>query len=151
VTASTLYRCGKGVKDSSKDRKRIINQLQILQQVLNVVREAVEDASDASVELPTLTKLLKAPECLPRYRFELETLKAKLESFCGRSECLQALFWPLKEGDAKKTLEYLRHFQQLLSSTLNTDHWHVSLCSVMYLSSLFKKLNSGQYRDGQKE
>jgi hypothetical protein len=107
--------------------------LQNLQQVLNGVREAVEDASDESVELPTLTKLLKAPEGLPRYRFELEALNAKLETSCGPSDRSQGLIWPLKEGDVKKTLEYLGHFQQLLNSTLNTDNLHVSLCSVMYL------------------
>ncbi|KAF8524446.1 hypothetical protein JB92DRAFT_3093811 [Gautieria morchelliformis] len=127
ATVSTLYGYGKGVKNSSKDRKRIIDQLQILQQVLNGVREAVEDASDASVELPTLTKLLKAPEGLPRYCTELETLKSRLETSRERSGRLQALIWPLKEGDVTKTLDYLRNFQQLLSSTLNTDHLGVTV------------------------
>jgi hypothetical protein len=101
--------------------------LQILQQVLNGVLEALEEASDACVELPTLTKLLKAPDGLPRYRTELETLKSKLETSHERSNRLQALIWPLKEGDVEKTLEYLRNFQQLLSSTLNTDHLYVFL------------------------
>jgi hypothetical protein len=101
--------------------------------VLNGVREAVEDAEDACVELPTLTKLLKAPEGLPRYGTELETLKSKLETSRDRSDRVQALIWPLKEAEVKKTLEYLRYFQQLLSSTLNTDHLYVSLCSIEYL------------------
>ncbi|KAF8507547.1 hypothetical protein JB92DRAFT_692940 [Gautieria morchelliformis] len=127
ATVSTLYGYGNSVKHASKDRKRIIDQLLMLEQVLNSVHEAVEDASDASVELPTLTKLLKAPEGLPRYRAELDNLKAKVETPNGRSDRLQALIWPLKEGDVKKTLEYLRNFQQLLSSTLNTDHLGVTL------------------------
>ncbi|KAF8507541.1 hypothetical protein JB92DRAFT_2793444 [Gautieria morchelliformis] len=127
TTVSILYGYGKSVRHASKDRKRIIDQLLMLEPVLNGVREAVEDASDASVELPALTKLLKAPEGLPRYRTELENLKAKLETPKGRSDRLQALIWPLKEGDVKKTLEYLRNFQQLLSSTLNTDHLGVTV------------------------
>ncbi|KAF8512192.1 hypothetical protein JB92DRAFT_2676551, partial [Gautieria morchelliformis] len=127
ATVNMLYVYGNSVKHASKDRKRIIDQLLMLQQVLNGVREAVEDASDASVELPTLTKLLESPSGLPRYRIELEKLKAKLETPSGRSDRLQALIWPLKEGDVKKTLEYLKNFQQLLSTTLNAGHLGVTV------------------------
>ena len=35
---------------------------------------------------------------------------------------IQALKWPLKQGDLKKTLDYLKEFQQLLGSTLHVDN-----------------------------
>jgi hypothetical protein len=125
ATVTTLYAHENTIENTSTDRKRIIGLLQILQQALNGVREAVENASDASVELLTLTKLLESPEGLPRYRVELENLRTKFKTI-GSLDHLEPLIWPMKEGYVKKTLEYLRNFQQLLSSALNTDHLCVS-------------------------
>ena len=104
----------------------IVDQLLALQKVLDDVRDVVENAANPSVRLPTLSKLLNAPDGLPRYRAEVESLKAKLEPR-GRTDRLQTLIWPLREGDARKTLAYLRDFQQLLNSNLNTDQLYDSI------------------------
>jgi hypothetical protein len=106
----------------SQDRKRIIEQLLGLQKALADVQELVEDADNTSVQLPTLSKLVNSPQGLPRYRHEMENLKILLEAPLGRTNGIQALIWPLKEGETRKTLEYLRDFQQLLNSTVNTAH-----------------------------
>ncbi|KAF8516264.1 hypothetical protein JB92DRAFT_3114311 [Gautieria morchelliformis] len=115
-TTATINEYGNGVKHASKDRERFIDELLMLQQVLNSVHEAVEDAS---------SMLLNAPEGLPHYHTEVESLKAKLETLNGHSDRLQELIWPLKEGDIEKMPEYLKNFQQLLSmsATLNTVHF----------------------------
>jgi hypothetical protein len=117
VTVSTVQGYTTSVKNASNDRKRIIDQLLILQKVLDDVREVVEQADNNSVPLPTLSKLIEGPDGLPRYRDEMEKLKKKLEKPLGR---LQALIWPLKEADVRRTLEYLKEFQQQLGSVLNT-------------------------------
>ena len=104
-----------------------------MQQILDDVRELLEDEeAKGSSRLPGLTELLNTPEGLPRCRTELETLKAKLEIKDGT---IQALVWPLKEGDVKKTIDYLGWFQHLLISGLNVDQTYVPPISLFRLDS----------------
>jgi hypothetical protein len=93
-----------------------------LQKVLDDVRELLEDEEGkASSHLPALIELLKSPDGLPGCRSELESLKKTLEPKGPRTDRVQALIWPLKEGDVRKTLDHLARFQHLLSLTLNVD------------------------------
>jgi hypothetical protein len=93
-----------------------------LQKVLDDVRELVEDEEGkASSHLPALIELLKSPDGLPGCRSELESLKKTLEPKGPRTDRVQALIWPLKEGDVRKTLDHLARFQHLLNLTLNVD------------------------------
>lgn len=127
ATISACHNYSSGVRNASRDKKKIIDQLFGLQKVLDDVRDLLEDAeANAPSRLPALRELFNKPDGLPRCRAELETLKAKLETRPGRRDRVQALVWPLKEGEVKKTLDYIGQFQQLLSSTLNVDHMHVA-------------------------
>jgi hypothetical protein len=120
TTLCTLYGYGNSVKNASKDKKRIVQQLMGLQKLLTDVQEVVENAGDASVRLSALKELVTSPQGFTRYHDEVNGLNTKLQTRPGRSDRLQALIWPLKAGEVKKTLEYLKEFQQLLDSTLST-------------------------------
>ncbi|KAF8489415.1 hypothetical protein JB92DRAFT_2836085 [Gautieria morchelliformis] len=130
ATITTCFNYGNGVKNASKDKKKLRDLLMGLQGVLAEVEELVElvdqdtslrsptdDETNASSRLPALSKLLKDPDGLPRCQAEIETLHKKLEA----NRRMQALIWPFKEGEARKSLEYLGQFQQLLSAALNAD------------------------------
>lgn len=128
------YNYGNGVKNASRDKKSIIDQLRGLQKVLEDVGELLEDEeAKPNSRLPALIQLLSNSEGLDHCREELESLKAKLETNGGRrSHVTQALIWPLKERDFKKTLDRLAQFQQSLTLTMNVDQTYVS--SVAFLS-----------------
>jgi uncharacterized protein YdeI (YjbR/CyaY-like superfamily) len=128
ATINACYTYGNRVKSASRDIERIINQLEILQTLLADIQKLAGNATKNSVPLPTLDKL-NVPDALHRYTAELASLKLRLTRL-GRARRLQALLWPLKEGDVKKTLEYLKDFQQLLSSILNIDQLYVSADSL---------------------
>jgi hypothetical protein len=126
ATISTFYSYGTGVKNASKEKKQIIDQLLALQKVLEDVRAlAEEEESKASPRLPALIELFNQSHRLLRCRAELDTLKATLETRGRRTDRMKALIWPFKEGEVKKTLDNLRQFQQLLSSTLSVDQVYV--------------------------
>ena len=128
TTITTLIQYGIGVKNMTKDKNKTIDQLWSLQKVLEDVQELVEDEqSKGTSRLPGLIELEKAnglPSCLS----ELKGLQAKLETKQGRADrTVQALMWPLKQGEVKKTLDYLGEFQKLLSSVLNIDNTYAYL------------------------
>lgn len=119
------YAYGNSVENASKDKKKTIDQLLGIQKVLDDVRELVED-QEAS-RLPALYELLTKPDGLKRCEDELKDLEAKLKPKPSRTDHkMQALIWPLKEGEVKKTLDYLRQLQQLWSSSLNVDQTYIS-------------------------
>ena len=142
LTASTISACynyGNGVKNASREKKQIINQLFGLQKVLEDVRTLVEDEEGiasscfpedggavADSRLPALVKLLNNREGLDRCLSELEILKEKLIPKGGWTDRTQALIWPFKQGDLKKTLDHLAQFQNLLSSALVVDQTYVA-------------------------
>ena len=123
VTITTLIQYEVDVKNMQKDKNKIIDQLWSLQKVLEDVQELAEDEErKGTMRLPGLIQLEK-PNGIPSCLSELKILQAKFEIKQGRSErTLQALMWPLKQGEVKKTLDYLQEFQQLLSSALNVDN-----------------------------
>lgn len=119
---NTYYSFGSSVKNASKYRKRITDQLGRLQNVLEDVHdrlvwdERVKDmdegvqhgAAKATFQLQALVRLLKDDKGLDRCRGELESFKAKLESNGGRHlQITQALIWPFKKSDVNKTLDHL--------------------------------------------
>ena len=92
--------------------------------MLEDVQELVEDEEiRGSSRLSALGEQLNAPNGLPRCRDELERLNSILKEKDGRIDhAVQALTWPLKQGDVKTRLDYLKEFQQLLGSTLQVDN-----------------------------
>ena len=87
----------------------------------------VDEESRGCSRLSALNEQLNAPNGLPRCRAELEHLYSILKAKDGRIDhAVQALKWPLKQGEMKKTVDYLKEFQQLLGSTLHVDNTWVT-------------------------
>lgn len=126
ATMSACYNYGSSVKNGSKDKKRIMDQLDGLKKVLEDVGQLVEDWGEATPQLSAMVELLNGREGFARCRDELETLKAKLEPKSSRLQFAQMLAWPLKEGDVRKTLDYLAQFQRSLGLAMNVDQTYVS-------------------------
>ena len=110
VTFTTLLRYGTDIKNMSKDKNKIGDQLWSLQKVLEDVQVlAVDEESRGSSRLSALKEQLNAPNGLPRCRAELERLDSILKAKDGRIDhAVQALKWPLKQGEMKKTVDYLK-------------------------------------------
>ncbi|KAF8508663.1 hypothetical protein JB92DRAFT_3120727 [Gautieria morchelliformis] len=125
LTAATISAClsyGSGVKNASKDKKIIIDQLFGLQKVLETIRRLVEDdETAASSRLPALNELLL------RCGGELESLNMTLERDLGRRGRMQALIWPLKESEVHKALDKLGKLQDLLTTSMDVDQTRLTL------------------------
>ncbi|KAF8483141.1 hypothetical protein JB92DRAFT_3101779 [Gautieria morchelliformis] len=104
ATISACYNYGSSVKNASRDKTRIIDQLFGLQKVLETLNEL-----------------------LLHYRDELQSLNAALERGLGRKGRMQALIWPLKENEVHKTLDKLGKLQNLLTTAMDIDHTHLTL------------------------
>lgn len=116
------------MNDAAGEKEKLIDQISDLQFVLDGIRRLVEDKeANASFRFPGVVELLSNPSGLPRCVAELNRLNAKFKNKPGRTErTAQALIWPLTEGYAEQTLEYLGQFQQLLSMTVNVDQAYVA-------------------------
>ncbi|KAF8532006.1 hypothetical protein JB92DRAFT_2781150, partial [Gautieria morchelliformis] len=122
ASISACYSYGSRVKNASRDKKRIIDQLFGLQKVLETIRGLVEDdEAAASARLPALNELLL------RCRGELASLNTTLGRDLGRKGRMQALVWPLKESEVHKTLAKLGKLQDLLTTTMDVDQTRLTL------------------------
>jgi hypothetical protein len=89
--------------------------------MLEAIRRLVEDdEAVAASRLPVLN------EMIPRCRGELDSLNSKLERDLGRKGRMQALIWPLKEGEVNKILEKLAKLQDLLTTAVDVDQTYVT-------------------------
>ncbi|KAF8527082.1 hypothetical protein JB92DRAFT_1002439 [Gautieria morchelliformis] len=122
ATISACYNYRSGVKNASRDKARIIDQLFGLQKALENVRRLVEDdETAASSRLPALN------EQLLRCGAELQSLNTKLESDLRRKGRMQAFKWPLKESEVHKTLDKLGELQELLTTAMDVDQTRLTL------------------------
>ncbi|KAF8507625.1 hypothetical protein JB92DRAFT_690694 [Gautieria morchelliformis] len=140
ATITACYSYGNSVKNASRDRERIIDQLFGLQKVLETIRRLVEhDETVAASRLPVLN------EVIPRCRDELDSLNSKLERDLGRKGRIQAFIWPLKEGEVNKTLEKLSKLQELLTTAMDVDQ----TCLMLKIDSGVEALQEQGAKNGQ--
>ncbi|KAF8490589.1 hypothetical protein JB92DRAFT_2819701, partial [Gautieria morchelliformis] len=122
ATIGACYRYGSGVKNASRDKESILDQLFGLQKVFESIRRLVdEDETAASSRLPDLN------EQLLRCHDELQSLNTALEREIGRKGRMQALIWPLKESEVHKTLHKLGKLQNLLTKAMDVDQTRLTL------------------------
>ncbi|KAF8490580.1 hypothetical protein JB92DRAFT_3008675 [Gautieria morchelliformis] len=122
ATISACYNYGISVKNTSRDKQRILDQLFGLQKVLDSIRRLVEeDETAASSRLPSLN------EQLLRCRDELQSLNTVLAKGLGGKGRMQALIWPLKESEVHKTLDKLGKLQDLLTTAMDVDQTRLTL------------------------
>lgn len=123
------YSYKSGIRNASRDQQRIIEQLLILRDALQVLRALLErEEAIASSRYPALIELLNKSNGIPRCRDELERLKAKLEipQSHGRIQRLtQSLFWPLKDGDVNLTINQLKNCQRVMGLAMNVCQVYV--------------------------
>jgi hypothetical protein len=125
VTGTVINICygyQSGVRNAPRDLDRITNQLisfrAVLENLLTLAR--TEDKSGLS-RLSTLALLIEPDGLLCKCKLEVEHLKSSLEPASGWRKVGQALTWPLKEVDVKKTLNYLEQTTATLQLALTAD------------------------------
>ncbi|KAF8490583.1 hypothetical protein JB92DRAFT_1305039 [Gautieria morchelliformis] len=122
MTINACYNYGISVKNASRDKQRILDQLFGLQKVLDSIRRLVEeDETAASSRLPALN------EQLLRCRDELQSLNTALAKGLGGKGRMQALIWPLKESEVHKALGKLGKLQDLLTTAMDVDQTRLTL------------------------
>jgi len=129
---SVCYDYSCAMKNSSWELPRVIEEVKDLRNVLETLEQLANKAENADPaaegQLPTL-KLLCNPEgLLAMCLRELQALKEKLDppDWSGqvgskRRAFIQALSWPLKEGDTKNTLEKIGRLKTTLNLALTVD------------------------------
>ena len=146
---SICYDYASAVKGSSWELQRVTEEVQSLRNVLEALANLARKAEGASPteesRLPTL-KLLCEPGVGPLSRclLLLETLESKLAppSWGGsvgskRRALIQALGWPLKEGNTKKTLEEIARFKATLGLAVAADHAYVIRLEAWQRSDIY--------------
>jgi hypothetical protein len=92
-----------------------------LQKILETIRRLAEDdEAAAAARFPTLNELLLL--CCG----EVESLNAALRRNLGHKGRMQALIWPLREGEVNKALGELGTLQDLLSKAMGVDQTYVT-------------------------
>ncbi|KIM84816.1 hypothetical protein PILCRDRAFT_370242 [Piloderma croceum F 1598] len=131
VTGTVICICydyQSGVRNAPRDLDRITNQLiglrAVLENLLTLAR--TEDMSGLS-RLSTLALLIEPDGLLCKCKLEMERLKSSLEPAGGWRKVGQALTWPLKEGDVKKTHNYLQQTTATLQLALTADQTTLAL------------------------
>ena len=132
AVVSVCYDYSCAMKSSSWELPRVIEEVKDLRNVLETLEQLAKKAENADLaakgRLPTL-KLLCNPEgLLAMCLRELQELKEKLDppGWSGqvgskRRAFIQALSWPLKEDDTKKTLEKIGRLKATLNLALTVD------------------------------
>jgi hypothetical protein len=132
---SVCYDYSSAVRNSSWELPRVTEEVRSLRNVLESLEQLAKKAegADPAAETQLLTlKLLcesgVGPGPLASCLQELERLKNKLSppDWAGRDGSkrrafIQALGWPLKEGDTRKTLENLGRFKTTLNLAMTAD------------------------------
>ncbi|KAF8249250.1 hypothetical protein K440DRAFT_598963 [Wilcoxina mikolae CBS 423.85] len=130
---SVCYDYSTSVKGSSTELSRVTEEVKSLRNVLEAVAQLAQKAESADPtagsQLPTLKSFCE-PDVgqLAVCLVELNALKDKLappdwsgQEGSKRRRLVQALGWPLKEGETKKTLENIERFKATLNLALTVD------------------------------
>lgn len=127
---SICYDYRSGVKKAPRDLARITDEVISLRDVLErLIRIIDEDNANNGIRLSTVEMLNKPGGPLPRITAQLEELEVKLKPANGWRAVGKALTWPLREGDANKTLDVIRRIKETLSLALLTDQTYVRILS----------------------
>jgi hypothetical protein len=132
AVASICYDYSCAAKNSPWELTRVTEEVKMLRNVLEVLEQLATKAKNADPtaqsSLPALALLCEHDGPLSMCLAELEALKRKLAppGWSGqvgskRSAFMQALGWPLKEGDVKKTLRDIERLRDILNLALSTD------------------------------
>ena len=132
---SVCYNYSAAVKDSPWELSRVTEEVKSLRNVLEALVQLAKQAETADpmaeTKLPTLKLLCESdakPGPLENCLEELRWLEKKLSSpkWAGadgskRRAFVQAMSWPLKEGETTKTLERISRFKATLALALTVD------------------------------
>ena len=132
AVVSICYEYSCAMKNSSWELPRVTEEVKGLRNILETLEPLARKAENADPaaegRLPTLKLLCNHEGLLAMCLGELEVLKKKLDppDWSGqvgskRRAFVQALSWPLKEGDTKKTLEKIGRLKATLNLALTVD------------------------------
>ena len=112
-----------GARNASRDVERIIDQLRSMRDVLERLSTIVNgENAGGSSRLSSTSKLLSGSNGpLSQFEAELLALQKKLGPASKWKAVGQALTWPLKESDVKKTLAALERNKATLTLALTMD------------------------------
>lgn len=118
---------------SSSGLSTIIDETCSLRNVLESLARLAQEESKNAARLPTLRLLCQPPGPLATGVEKLESLERRLTPsnyYTGRvpsrrQAFLQALSWPLKEAESRRTIEQIALLRSTLSSAIDTDQTSV--------------------------
>ena len=115
------YRYRGAVKNAPRDLLRVQNEVTGFRSIVERLHQLViEDPQ--SQGFPTLEKQTGPDGPLAQCLEELESLKRRLEPETGWRAAGKALMWPLREGDAVKSLDFIGRVKQTLQLALLADN-----------------------------
>ncbi len=111
------------VKDASKDRSRIRDEITSASFLLYMIKDHAKQASSGDNWLPTLVSLCHQQGPLEQFKKCLEKLAASLAPRKGWGERIEcALKWPFKKEDVTDLLTVIERQKSLFNLALQNDH-----------------------------
>ena len=119
---STVVQYINNVKDASKERLRIRDEISSTSFLLYMLNDRVQQAHSSEPWLLTVRSLNMPKGPLEQFKRALEQLASRLEPSKGLERVGKALAWPFQTGEIKEVLSTIERQKSLFDLALQNDH-----------------------------
>jgi hypothetical protein len=120
--ASTVVQYINNVKDASKNRLRIRDEISSTSFLLYILKDCVQQAHSGEPWLSTVQSLDMPKGPLEQFKGALEQLALRLEPSRGVKMVGKALIWPFKTEEISEILSIIERQKSLFNLALEKDH-----------------------------
>jgi hypothetical protein len=110
------------VKDASKERFRIRDEISSASFLLYMLNDRIQQAHSGKLWLSTVQSLDMPKGPLKQFKGALEQLASRLEPSKGVKKVGRALTWPFKTEEIKEILSTIERQKSLFDLALQNDH-----------------------------
>jgi hypothetical protein len=124
--ASTVVQYINNVKDASKERLRIRDEISSTSFLLYMLKDHVQQAHSSEPWLSTVRSLDMPKGPLEQFKRTLEQLQSRLATSKGLSKAGKGLTWPFQRVEIKQILCTIERQKSLFDLVLESDHMYGS-------------------------
>jgi hypothetical protein len=116
----------KEVKDSSEDKRRLLDETVSIEAFLSVLKNRAEAPQDNERWHKTFVSLVAPKGPLQQFKLALDRLASKLEPAEGSKKFRKAMTWPFQKQEIRDILSIIERQEALFILALQNDHLLVS-------------------------
>lgn len=120
-----------GVKDSSKDRLRVLVEISSINGLLFSLKDLASRAESDGTWPSALTSLSVPNGPLQQFKLALEELAVKLAPADSQKDSRVILSWPFKKGEVNALLCRIERQKSMFILALQNDHMYIRLIIIL--------------------